>query len=334
MQIQIPALSSGGLIFAYQCSNRCRHCLYASAPEWRDWADEATIDTMVEQLAGQRKFLTGIHIGGGEPLLRPKLIAYAIRKLNEYYIPVDYVETNAFWCYNDSKTEAVFNMLKDAGLHAILISVSPFHLEYVPKEKTDRAIRIASKIFGPDQVAIYTQYFYRQFEELDEKQTVPLEDYIQAIGEENAPMILASECNLIPNGRAAVSLESLFAKRPASTFWGETCKREITDPHHIHIDLYGHYTAGLCAGLSLGNAFDLSSLYQSVDLDERPLLKILYEEGIEALFKWAVEQHGYRERPEGYIAKCHLCLDIRRFLVRKGQLYPELAPLEFYQHLD
>ena len=334
MQIRIAPLSSGGLILSYQCSNECKHCLYASAPDWQDWADESTIDRLIEQIAKHKQFLTGIHIGGGEPLLRPKLIAYTIKKLNEYLVPIEYVETNAFWCYNDERTEATFNLLKEAGLHSILVSISPFHLEYVPREKTDRAIRIGKKVFGPNQVIIYTEFFHRQFAELDPKQTVPLEDYITAIGAENAPMTFASEYNLIPNGRVPVQLGDQFARQPASAFWGETCKREITSPYHIHIDLYGHYISGLCAGISLGSAFDLESIYGGLDLSQRPILTMLYEEGVQALFKWAVEQHGYKELSEGYIAKCHLCLDIRRFLVSKQCGYPELAPIEFYQHLE
>ena len=42
-------------------------------------------------------------------------------------------------------------------------------------------------------------------------------------------------------------------------------------------------------------------------------------------------QHGYQERPEGYVSPCHLCLDIRRHLVERD--FEELNPREFYRQL-
>jgi hypothetical protein len=333
MHFQIEPLSSGGLILSYQCSNECRHCLYACAPNLREWISETDLNLILKEIRGHNRYLTGLHFAGGEPFLNPDLIEYAIRKAILLGLPVDYVETNGFWCREPVKTRKIMERMKEAGLRRILVSCSPFHQEFIPFESVKHAVEAGQKVFGPSGVVIYTSYFFQQFMNIDSKYPLPLEQYIEAIGAEEASVIFASEYGLIPNGRAATRLAYLYAHRPASAYFGETCKHELSSPHHIHIDLYGHYIAGLCAGLSVGDAHDLDSLYHGIDLSQRPILRHLVEGGVEALFRWAVKEAGYIADLKGYIAKCHLCLDIRRHLVKTGRSCHELAPEAFYEYL-
>lgn len=295
---------------------------------------EEMLDSVFSQLSEHRRFLTGIHIAGGEPLLNPALVMETIRKAKIYRIPIDYVETNAFWCWNDEKTESVFRKLTDTGLCRILISVSPFHLEFIPMDRVHRAVSIAGKIFGIQNVYIYTQYFLQQFNEIDPYQPLPLEDYLEASGYERAAMAFATEYALVPNGRAALELDGLYQHLPAEHFFGGTCEKELLNPHHIHIDPYGNYIAGLCAGLSLGDAACLKHLFEPQNFQDRPVIERLLEGGVETLYKWAVSSFGFKPRLEGYIAKCQLCLGIRRFLHRQSTKWSELQPDMFYEELE
>ncbi|MFC1569994.1 radical SAM protein [bacterium] len=334
MQFNISEISSGGIILSYQCSNQCRHCLYACAPDCCEWMTENNIDQILEGIAGHRKFLNGLHFAGGEPFIKPDLLEYAIRKAVSLSLPIAYVETNGFWCRQKDSALALMQRMKDAGLQSILVSCSPFHQEFIPFESVQNAVHIAEQVFGPSGVLIYTSYFYDQLSNIHPKQPLPFELYIDAIGEEKASMAFATEYGLIPNGRAATQLAYLYDHRPASAYFGETCKRELSSPHHIHIDLYGHYIAGLCAGIVLGDGRNLDVLYQGVELNDKPVLQCLVEGGVEALYQWAVKNYKYQEDLKGYIAKCHLCLDIRRHLLASGQKFQELAPEEFYSHLE
>jgi hypothetical protein len=88
--------------------------------------------------------------------------------------------------------------------------------------------------------------------------------------------------------------------------------------------------AGYCGGLSLGEEEDLEGILSGVDLEERPVLGALVRD-LRLLYELAVEL-GYREREEGYVSKCHLCLDLRRHLAGTGE-FRELSPREFYKHL-
>lgn len=49
--MNLPRAVTGGLILTYNCSRRCRHCLYASGPEWRDWASAEDIERIASGLA-------------------------------------------------------------------------------------------------------------------------------------------------------------------------------------------------------------------------------------------------------------------------------------------
>ena len=257
-----------------------------------------------------------------------------IKKAVEYQIPIDYVETNAFWSWGDEKTESIYCKLKEAGLNRILVSVSPFHLEYIPMDRVNRAVRVARNVFGVQNTIVYTQYFFDQFQELDPTHPLPLEDYLAATGNERAALAFATEYALVANGRAATQLNALYQNVPAEHFFGSTCEKELLSPHHIHIDLYGNYIVGLCAGISLGKATHLDALIREINTRERPIVAKLLEGGVQALFKYAAEDYGYKTRPEGYMAKCHLCLDIRRHLKRQSTPWIELVPELFYQDLD
>jgi hypothetical protein len=89
---------------------------------------------------------------------------------------------------------------------------------------------------------------------------------------------------------------------------------------------------GYCGGISLGSWFELDRLLEEgIDLQNRPVLKFLVDQDMQGLFNFASDR-GYPKLSNGYVSKCHLCLDIRKFLVTTGD-YAELQPTEFYDQL-
>jgi hypothetical protein len=332
--LKVPPFSSLGVILSYQCSNECRHCLYACSPAWEDWITDDTLDRLVSEISRNSRFLEGVHFAGGEPFLRPDRLIRAVKAAASAGLPIDYVETNAFWARHDGETEEILRKLKEAGLSAVLVSVSPFHQEFVPLERADRLIRAATAVFGSGGVRVYSEFFLRQLAEADPGFPIPFEDYLESIGLEQASLDLSDRYGLVPNGRAPLELGVLYARHPASDFADGDCTTELTSPHHGHVDLYGNVITGLCAGLSVGDGRDLGGLAAGTDLTDRPVLRLLTEGGPAALAAFAASEFGFREDPEGYIAKCHLCLDVRRHLVRRGAGFPELEPRGFYRMLD
>ena len=82
----------------------------------------------------------------------------------------------------------------------------------------------------------------------------------------------------------------------------------------------------------IGSWYEIESLVkEGIDVQESPVLGFLIDEDIKGLFLFA-RDFGHQENPEGYLSKCDFCLDIREYLVSKGD-FKELNPKEFYDHL-
>jgi len=332
----VPEPVSAGLLLSYKCTSGCKHCMYACQPKWdADWISQADIKQYLSQLSGRIKpspygpnntdLNSGLHFTGGEPFLNFDLLAKAIRIAQQLRIPSTFVETNCYWCENDDVTESKLTQLKDAGLNGILVSVNPFILEHVPLERTERAIRIGKRIFRQNAM-VYQSFFYHQFRELDIDSTLSFEYYIKKAG-----IGSLRYAELIPMGRLPYKLGHLFSKQSADSFFDQSCQARLTSPYHIHIDNYGNYIGGFCAGISLGDAHDLDAIYGGIDLDSRPILRALAKR-MEELYKLG-KKFEYQDLPEGYVSACHLCMDIRKHLVQQTDEFEELRPRQIYSHI-
>jgi|Deesub1362A_J573_1020465.scaffolds.fasta_scaffold00608_4 hypothetical protein len=343
MKRQIPIPVSGGLILSYKCSAGCRHCIYACSQKWNaDWISEEDLEKILSGLAGKiipspygSKAVSlshGLHFTGGEPFLNFELLLKAVEIAHELKIPSTFVETNCFWAVNDKSTKEKLSLLKSKGLRGIMISVNPFYLEYVPFERTERAIRISLEVFGQNTM-VYQLEYYRRFKRLGLTGTVPFNEYLKL--EKKGDFLRNTEFFLM--GRAPYNLKGIlkevFPRYKAKHLFKEPCMPPFLRQWHNHFDNYGNYMPGFCGGISLGDCRNLEALLkEGIDTEEHPVLGFLMDEDLEGLFRFA-EDMGYQEHPEGYFSKCHLCTDLRRHLALKGQ-FKELSPREFYEHLE
>jgi len=269
----------------------------------------------------------GLHFTGGEPFLDSDLLLDAVRTACELGIPSTFVETNAFWALNEQVTREKLIQLKEAGLHGILISVNPFILEEAPFERTERAARSAAKIFG-ENLMLYQEFFYHRFTSLNVRSRLPLSEYLRRTDLQDF-----EDVELLPMGRAVYVLAHLYRKYPAGRFYGQSCREDLTRGWHVHVDNYSNYMTGYCGGISLGDARDLDSILRGIELDDRPVLDALVTD-MKRLVEFGVRQFNYRERQEGYISKCHLCVDVRRHIARATDEFKELGPRQFYDCLE
>ena len=265
---------------------------------------------------------SGIHFTGGEPFLNFDLLLNLTEIAHKLGIPSIFVETNCFWAKDDNSTREKFKALKDAGLLGALISVNPFLLDQIPFEKTERAIRIGREFFG-NNVIVYQQFFYEQFKKLGIKSTLPLQDYLTQYS------YYLNYIELLPMGRVCYALTDLFMRYPAEKFFGISCIDEITRNWHVHIDNYYNYIPGFCSGISLGDARDMDSILSQIDLKNRPILQALTS-NLKNLYDFGKAEFNYKESEEGYISKCHLCFDIRKFITGQVEEFDELKPIELY----
>lgn len=337
-KVKIPVPVSGGVLLSYKCPAECRHCMYACSPRWKaDWITAEDLERGLSQLAGRIQpspwgqdaigVNDGLHLSGGEPFMNFELLQSAVEIAHGLGIPSLFVETNGFWCTSDERTTDKLQLLKQAGLKGILISVNPYYAEWVPFERTERCIRVSLKVFGHN-VIVYQLEYYRRFKELGIRDRISVESYLVRTG--NEPIARGVELFLM--GRATRALRNLYPAFPASSFLWGPCRPPFLRPWHNHFDNYGHFMPGFCGGISLGSWYRLDDLVEEgIDLSERPLLRFLIDEDLGGLFHFA-RDHGYRESPEGYVSRCDLCLDVRKFLAGRGH-FEELQPAAFYEHL-
>jgi len=310
--------------------------MYACSPRWKaDWISEKNLEKTLAYLAGKIQpspygpkatgLNHGLHFTGGEPFLNFDLLLKAVRMAEELKIPSTFVETNSYWCDNDESTKDMLMSLKAAGLKGLLVSVNPFITEEVPFERTERTARVGQEIFG-QSCLIYQEYFYSQFRSLGIKGILSFEEYLIR-GKEGLAYV-----ELIPMGRAAYELGSLFRKYPAQAFFGNSCGGELLSRWHAHFDNYGNYMTGFCGGISISSLARLSSGEKEIELDQYPILETLMSD-VENLYDLATCIFGYQPKEEGYVSKCHLCLDMRRHLMLKTSQFKELLPKELYAQL-
>ena len=343
-KLTIPEPYSAGIFLTYQCTNTCKHCMYACSPRWdADWLPVEDAEIVLSHLAaamrgkyplpGRIGVNEGVHFSGGEPFLNFDLLLQLTRIADRLEIPSMFVETNGFWCRDDATTREKLLALRRAGLDGILINANPFILEQVPFERTERAVRISREVFAGGNVIVYQRLFLDQFRQLGLRGTLSFEDYVGALEQAGHGL---QYVELFANGRVPYKLARLYQRRPAHHFFGASCRRELIRDWHVHVDNYCNFVPGYCGGLSLGDARALDAMREGIDLDQRPVLRALLTD-LEALYDLG-RRFGYQPRA-GYISKCHLCIDVRRHLARnddfeRASAVHELKPRAFYEHLE
>jgi len=280
-----------------------------------------------------------VHLAGGEPFRDWTRLVAIIRAARAAGLtPVEKVETNAFWAVDDETTRGRLKELDALGVGKLVVSTDVFHQEFVPFERVRRCVETARELFGPGRVLVRWWDFYRQ--PVDTAALTPVDReaaFRQALARHRERLC----------GRAAERLAPLLPGQPAAAFAGQNCAAEILQSRHVHIDGYGHIYPGTCAGIILGRAATAATtvtpsrtwptvqdIWRALAQGWRdhPVVAALAVGGSHELMLRARSQ-GYQELPAGYASKCHLCADVRRFLVERGLLAAYVGPPECYSML-
>lgn len=156
-------------------------------------------------------------------------------------------------------------------------------------------------------------------------ETISIKDFLELTRQE----YFFDRVEMFFMGRAAYNSKNLFSTNPAEVFFPMPCQPLIIRNWHNHFDNYGNFMTGFCGGITPGNWHELDEiLKKGIELYTYPVLGYLVNNDMEGLFRFA-EELGFEELPEGYLSKCDLCIDIRKYLVSQDD-FDELQPKEFY----
>lgn len=321
--IKFDRLISGGLITNYYCSSSCKHCVYCSSPSWpKDYMERHMAEEIFRFLKNMG--CSSIHIGGGEPFLEyDKLldILDAAAKINMH---IEYIETNASWHININNTLKILEEAKKRGVRTLLISIDPFHNEFIPFKKV-KELFSACRTCGME-VFPWLMDFWNDIDHLDDTKTHSFEEYEEAFGAQYRKDVL-KRYGVNMKGRALKTFKPYLKKITLKDILeaSKPCS-EIRGVYHFHVDLYGNFVPQSCPGLSIY----FKDVAKGADKEKYNIISLLYEHGIKALYEFAVEQHGFVPE-QTYTGKCDLCISIRRFFVlQKGLDLCDLKPEGHY----
>ena len=315
-------ITAAGLLLTYWCNARCPHCYELSGPGRRGWMSPEDARRHFANLSRMGLRASGIHVGGGEPFGNYPLLLEVVRAARENGLEgVGYVETNGYWALDEATTRQRLRELREAGMRQISISADAFHQTFVDPECLRRLWSAAREVLGERGVRARRWRLLKSPRDLrfagPQERT---EAYREALG----------SCKERMTGRAARKLANLLPRFPAETFRGQDCRQALRDAAHVHIDPSNNVFPGTCAGLVLGKAEGPGGLATVLAGPRGQVWRTLTVEGPRGLLAVAKEE-GYREEPEGYADKCHLCTGVRTFLFERGRFPGELGPRELYE---
>ena len=263
-----------------------------------------------------------VHIGGGEPFINFEALCNLIEALNSCSIGIDYIETNAYWCRDKEYAKSRLEALKKLGVTTVMVSVDPYHIEYVPLE---RPLMLCSLLdeYGFDYF-IWQQKFLKRLMALDITRVHTREELEKVLGKDYIEET-AKEYGLGINGRALAFAKRIYPMYPAEFFATDEECPSLTHPHHCHIDLYGNAIPSRCTGISA-----LTEDYLNTDIqeDKYPVLSRLISGGTKELFEYA-KQKGFVPAKEGYPTRCAFCFAMREYLERVSPSL-DLSPSDYY----
>ncbi len=324
--IKINRLVSGGIITNYDCSSKCKHCVYASSPSWpKDYMTKEKADEVFKMLKDLG--CHSVHIGGGEPLLRPDDIFPVLEAAKRHHMSIEYIETNASWFKDEATAELLLNKLIMYHVHTLLISIDPFHNEYIPFQKVKGLIKVCQK--ANMGVFPWLMEFWPDLDAMDDTIPHALEAYAALYGQDYVSN-LPKRYGLNLRGRALQTFKATMKMETVEKMMDASVPcRLLSGTHHFHVDVYGNFIPQTCPGL----AIQLKDLAQGVDPKKYRILDTLDSVGIKGLLNMAIEQYHYKPKLE-YAGKCDLCFDIRRFLVMDlGLDAPDLQPTGHYKFM-
>jgi uncharacterized Fe-S cluster-containing radical SAM superfamily protein len=317
-------INYSGIMTSYVCSASCRHCMFCSSPKaGKDFITEEAAGRITRTLA--REGVTSVHIGGGEPFLNFAALTGLLEAMRNNGVGVDYIETNAFWCRDEKTVYERLASVRALGVRTVMVSVDPFHAEYIPLNRPLLLIRLLRET-GMDYF-VWQERFISRLRRLDPSRTHTHAELKSLLGDDYVAET-AREYGLGMNGRALTIAGQLYPRRPAAAFLTrDPCR--LLDGGHCHIDLYENFIPSGCPGISVA----LDDYFGGALSEEKyPVVTRLLRGGIAALYEYSVS-HGFTPSADGYVTKCELCFFVRDYL-RSAKPSYDIAPDCFYNAMN
>lgn len=132
-----------GIELGRLCNARCEHCISLSGPKNKAVMSPETIRRIIRESASVG--INHLELTGGEPFLFINELEEIVRYATSYGM-ITGMTTNSYWASKPEKAEAILARMKDAGLVRLRFSIDQYHLNYIPIERLETAVRAAVKV--------------------------------------------------------------------------------------------------------------------------------------------------------------------------------------------
>lgn len=140
------------LVLSSRCNALCDHCTTSCGPRARQTlSDDEVARVMSEAARIDDGIPLAFHLTGGEPFLDFERLVSTVSRGARLNARVSVV-TNAFWAKSEIVARQKLAALIEAGLSLLGVSVSRFHLRYVPLENARIALKVAGELKLPTEL--------------------------------------------------------------------------------------------------------------------------------------------------------------------------------------
>lgn len=269
-------------IVTWQCGGRCKHCQMGNninkPGSYRHVLANYAVEA-VKKLASVYD-VKSVMTFGGEPLYYPEVTAAIHKAATECGIETREVITNGYFTNNAERSKAVAEMLADAGVNHLPISVDAFHQEHIPIEPVYQFVRDVIDAKIPDAF-LHTAWL------LGEEHQNPYNEKTREILAKfsDLPIRVGKHGGVAPSGHAAKYLREYFkpeliTSEPCSGPLNVTC---------ISIEPSGD--VGVC-GFVIGNIYkeDAIDIVTRYNPYENEGMLAVIQGGVSGLLSYAETQ--------------------------------------------
>jgi sulfatase maturation enzyme AslB (radical SAM superfamily) len=213
-------------IVTWQCGGRCRHCqvggdINKKGAQRHVLAEPAV--NAVRQIAGMCG-VTSVLTFGGEPLYYPEVVASIHGAAAECGIRTRQIITNGYFTNDEARSREVAQMLADAGVNNLLLSVDAFHQEHIPIGPVRRFAQALAEVKLP-RAYLYPAWLVSEAH--DNPYNAKTRELLTEFSEGPLP-IMRCDHHVTPAGLAAAELREYFTQdEPEAT---ETEPGSALDP--------------------------------------------------------------------------------------------------------
>jgi len=291
-----------------KCNSQCIYCQADASPQKTEVMSLEGIRNYLDEAVSVSN-LESFMVFGGEPMLFPDQAISAFEKAHKQGIPKISMLTNGVWGKTEQNAKELAFRMKKSGLDILGISVDAFHQQFIPLEYPQRAA-LASTHAGIAEVT----WNVAVVESLNgknkyDRNTAKILKLLEPVG------IEAHVHKVLPVGRATRNLRRYLKRESLQgpCMGDPILENSLTSPECITIEPSGEVS--ICWNLAIGNAKQkpLNRIIRDYEWKRNPIIRTLVEEGPMGLMKDA-RSKGFRVRSAQYGNKCHLCIEVRRFL--------------------